>query len=152
MTKYPLCSCHSERAKRRGISNPFTITKKRFLPLAPTGGDRWFACAQNDKTESCCYKQNEPMAMREYCPRVASCDQSLIAKSNFTSTLFKRREGNPLDYPLLFVCHWTRLFFSDPRGTSCTGASRDQSLKGSPIAKSYFTSTLFKRREGNPLD
>ena len=49
-----------------------------------------------------------------------------------------------LFYKYLFgiISPFDSLFFSAPHGTSCTGAACDQSLKSSPIAKSYFTNTF----------
>ena len=47
-----------------------------------------------------------------------------------------------MQFPILLCLPLVRLFFSDPRGMNYIHPSRDQSLKGSPIVKSYFTSTF----------
>ena len=82
-----------------------------------------------------------------------------ISSENFSSPLYSRREyrgGGPLaveelnyglimqnrellvQFPILLCLPLVRLFFSDPRGMNYIHPSRDQSLKGSPIVKSYL--------------
>ena len=76
----------------------------------------------------------------------AARDQSLksspIAKSYFTSSLCKM--GKDFSLPICAVSQLARFFFATRGARLCSRAARDQSLKGSPMAKSYFTSSLCK--------
>ena len=84
-------------------------------------------------------------ARHELCP---CCVRPIAARlSSFWQLLYQnlplmQKRELLVQFPLYLCLPLVRLFFSDPRGMNYIHPSRDQSLKGSPIVKSYFTSTF----------
>ena len=82
-----------------------------------------------------------PCCVRPIAARLSSFWQLL-----YQNLFFNAKEGTAGAIPSLFMLPLVRLFFSDPRGMNCIHPSRDQSLKGSPIVKSFCTLTALAFR------
>ena len=97
-----------------------------------------FVCASRD---NCCkYYRTELSSLCSV--GMTAVWASLSFGNYFTKTFFKCKRGNCWCNSLFICVTIGSLFFSDPRGMTYIHPSRDQSLKGSPIVKSYFTSTF----------